>query len=385
MKKILIVTTKFPFPLFRGDNLRIYNISNHLSKTNKVDLIYTGTKENFKKKIKFINKIIFIKANKIKRLFYIIYFFMMGKPLRVGYFFSSEMKEKIEAIHNNYDCIIFHSIEGSAFLPNTFKGKKILEMTDLLSKNYLQLFNRLNFFNPKKYLYLLEQFILKRYEKNAVNWFDHVILVSSEDAKYFSSKIILKNKIKIIPIGVKKKKKIYKFNTKNKDIIFIGNINYMPNKIACYEFIEKIMPKLKAYGLNVNFKIIGQTSKLLKFDLNKFHNVKIYNNIKFPEKLCNNAICGIANLSVATGMQFKILEYMSMGLPAIISKKCYGSLNLRKNHDLLVYKNHDEFAQQIIKLNKNKNFSNKLSKNCYKKISKDYTWTKSLKKYNSLI
>ena len=50
MKKILVVTTKFPFPLFSGDKLRIYNISKYLSKKNKVDLIYTGPKENFKKK-----------------------------------------------------------------------------------------------------------------------------------------------------------------------------------------------------------------------------------------------------------------------------------------------------------------------------------------------
>ena len=50
MKKILVVTTKPPFPLFSGDRLRIYNIYNHLSKKNKVDLIYTGSKENFKKK-----------------------------------------------------------------------------------------------------------------------------------------------------------------------------------------------------------------------------------------------------------------------------------------------------------------------------------------------
>ena len=31
MKKILIVTTKFPFPLFSGDKLRIYNILKNLS------------------------------------------------------------------------------------------------------------------------------------------------------------------------------------------------------------------------------------------------------------------------------------------------------------------------------------------------------------------
>ena len=50
MKKILVVTTKFPFPLFSGDKLRIYNIFKYLSKKNKVDLIYTEPKENFHKK-----------------------------------------------------------------------------------------------------------------------------------------------------------------------------------------------------------------------------------------------------------------------------------------------------------------------------------------------
>ena len=42
MKNILVVTKKFPFPLFRGDNLRIYSISKHLSKKNKVDLMATS-------------------------------------------------------------------------------------------------------------------------------------------------------------------------------------------------------------------------------------------------------------------------------------------------------------------------------------------------------
>ena len=52
IKKILIVTTRFPFPLFSGDKLRIYNISKNLSKKNKVDLIYTGSKGNYQKEIK---------------------------------------------------------------------------------------------------------------------------------------------------------------------------------------------------------------------------------------------------------------------------------------------------------------------------------------------
>ena len=53
IKKILIVSTRFPLPLFSGDRLRIFNISKNLSKKNKVDLIYTASKENFQKKIEF--------------------------------------------------------------------------------------------------------------------------------------------------------------------------------------------------------------------------------------------------------------------------------------------------------------------------------------------
>ena len=96
MKNILVVTKKFPFPLFRGDNLRIYNISKHLSKKNNVDLIYTGLNENFQKQIKFFNKVISIKTNKIKKIFFILYFLIKGKPFRISYFFSLEMRKKIE-------------------------------------------------------------------------------------------------------------------------------------------------------------------------------------------------------------------------------------------------------------------------------------------------
>ena len=92
MKKILIVTTRSPFPLFSGDKLRIYNISSYLSQKNKIDLIYTGSEKNVKRKIKFINKTIFIKTNKLKSFFYTLYLLAKGKPMQVGYFFSFEMK-----------------------------------------------------------------------------------------------------------------------------------------------------------------------------------------------------------------------------------------------------------------------------------------------------
>ena len=143
------------------------------------------------------------------------------------------------------------------------------------------------------------------------------------------------------------------------------------------------MPKLEMEGLNINFKIIGQASSTLKFFLTRYKNVEVHNNVLSIEKLCKNAVCGISNLSVATGVQNKIMEYMRIGLPTIVSEKCFDNLRFVKSKDLLVYKDERDFVQKIIKLKKQKKFARKISENCYRKIKKFYSWDKSLEKYNT--
>ena len=46
MKKILVITTRSPFPPMGGDKLRIYEIIKNLSKKNKVDVFYCDYKIN---------------------------------------------------------------------------------------------------------------------------------------------------------------------------------------------------------------------------------------------------------------------------------------------------------------------------------------------------
>ena len=45
MKKILFISTRFPFPIFGGDKLRLFDILEFLSKKNQVDLVCLGKKK----------------------------------------------------------------------------------------------------------------------------------------------------------------------------------------------------------------------------------------------------------------------------------------------------------------------------------------------------
>ena len=46
-------------------------------------------------------------------------------------------------------------------------------------------------------------------------------------------------------------------------------------------------------------------------------------------QIYKNSFCGLANLDIATGIQSKVLTYMSYGLPVICSKNV--ALNFGKN------------------------------------------------------
>ena len=48
--------------------------------------------------------------------------------------------------------------------------------------------------------------------------------------------------------------------------------------------------------------------------------VKIFGKVKNLEPYLSNVICGLANLRISTGIQTKLLTYMSYGIPCICSE-----------------------------------------------------------------
>ena len=75
------------------------------------------------------------------------------------------MKSFVNNNAQNYDIIFFYHIRSSQYLPENFYGEKIIEMGDLYSNNYSQTCNFLNTFNPLKYIYLLESYLVKKIEE----------------------------------------------------------------------------------------------------------------------------------------------------------------------------------------------------------------------------
>lgn len=383
-KNILFITTRNPFSkTFSGDRLRANKIIKFLNKKANVHIFCSDIKDNSNLTNNY-KLTLFSKDNLFLKFINTIFSILKIKPMQTSFFNSEELKNAVKKNSHKYDVIICHLIRSAEYVPKNFQGKKILEMTDTYSSNYKQTLQNINIFNPIIVLYALEMLLVKIYERFCLRFFDKIILISKKE--FLRSLNILNNK-KIIEIknGVDQNSKAYNFKKNNDKIIFVGNIKYLPNKYACYNFARKVLPKINKIDPSIKFYIVGEISWIDKFILNCLKNTKTLGKVKNLEKIVKGSICGLANLNIATGMQNKILTYISFGLPVICSLKALKGFNYkRKNNGLLFYKNNKEFIDLIIKLKNKKKFSNDISKKVYLH-SKKYDWEKTLKNYYKII
>ena len=382
MQKILIVSSKNLLSQpFEGAQKRILDISKFLSKKNQIDLVCFG--ENILKKkndLKYFNHFEVFKTNFVSKIVNMVSAFLRLEPIQNGYFFSKEMSNYIDENKDNYDVIIFHLIRSAQYLPKEYRGKTILEMTDLMSANYDQIIKNISLFNPIKYFYFFENILVKNYEKKVSNFFDKVVFISKKELN-ISKTLIDKNKISVVGNQFNIQSKAFKHKKNNYKILFVGNVNYFPNKLACYNFAKKLMPKLNEKYKNIEFNIIGKINFVDRFILSRLKNVKIHGPLKKIHKLVKKSICGICNLRIATGLQMKIFTYMSYGLPSVVHKNSFPKNVLKKNKQVLVYTKDEELISLISKLVENKRISNKISNNSFRLLKNKFNSSKIYNDY----
>ena len=386
MRKILFVSsTPLSKKTFDGKEKRALSILKSLSKKNKVDVICIDQNQSInKKKIHFCNNEIRFQINLFQRFFNTLNSLFHLKPLQNGYFYSKEMFNFIENNKDRYDVIIFHLIRCAQYLPPDFSGMKILEMTDLISIRDQQIIKRLSIINPLKYLYILERFLIKRYEKIVSNKFDKIVFISKKEL-YEARKFIDRRKIEVIENIFKVEKNIFKFKINNNKIIFLGNINYIPNKLACFDFAKNILPIINKKYPDITFNIIGKINFLDKFYFKLQNNTIIHGPVKNLETIFKNSICGICNVNIATGFQNKILNYMSYGLPTITSVESFDKSTFKKNKDILVYSKKNELIKFLLSLKEDKKLSYKLSRNSFNTTKNKFKFSKIFMKYQKIL
>jgi polysaccharide biosynthesis protein PslH len=197
--------------------------------------------------------------------------------------------------------------------------------------------------------WMLEEWMVRRFEARTCNAATVVCTVNSEDAADLARRYGGARSAVVVPIGVD----LSKFPRRARDpggqvIGFFGNISWGANLDAARWFVNQILPRVwQKYPL-AQFRIIGPGSE--KVIIGR-HDPRIVcqGPSHIPDAMKDAAI-GVVPVISGTGVRLKLLEMLSLGIPVVTTS--LGALGTRceDGEHALIADDADSFSTAIIAL-----------------------------------
>ncbi|WP_028672279.1 glycosyltransferase family 4 protein [Saccharospirillum impatiens] len=388
-KKLLVLTPRFPYPVVGGDRLRIYYICKQLSEKYDITLLsFCETKYELNMpapKDGVFMKIERVYLPKWKSYLKVLKALLSSTPLQIAYYESQEFSIKVDELLTDSDLALAHLVRVSNYL----KGKSlpcILEMTDAISMNYERVQRIATLSGVKNIIYSLEQNRLKQFEKSIVRFFNMSVLISNIDRDYlFDESVAKANNVIVCSNGVELTNYPFSQVSDLKKLVFIGNMNSLQNFDAAYWFASRVLPKLNEDGSGFEFLVIGRISSSNKKRLSRLSNVSVTGPVGNVSEYAMGALAGICSMRLGAGVQNKVLEYMALGLPSVISPVAAEGINGTDEEHFFVANSINDYVEIIKRLNQDLTIATEMASSARHMIESEYSWSKVLRHYNKQV
>lgn len=377
--KLLFHANRFPYPPYRGDKLKIYNLSKHLSQKHELHLITFLENEEDIKHLPELEKIFtsihLVQLPKKKAILNTLRTtYKRGIPFQIGYFFMEEMQNKIKEIItiHDFDAVHIQHLRLAPYWKDIKDLPRILDLPDAFSLYWKRRVKNSNFL--KKTFNLIEYKRLKDYEK-VIKFFDLALVCSKEDLDYLRLEHNLDN-LQLLPNGVNTNVfPIEEHNYKiNHNILFTGNMDYEPNIDAVIYFTDTIWPILKQEFPELKFIIAGQRPNKKILELAKLKDVKVTGFVKDIANEYRNASLLVAPLRYGAGTQNKVLEAMAMGVPVVSHKIGFEGLEIQQGQGVWMETNTENFITKCKELIQSEEMRSRTGKLGQSVIKERYNW-----------
>jgi sugar transferase (PEP-CTERM/EpsH1 system associated) len=384
--KIFVLASRVPYPLEKGDKLRIFHQVKELSKKHVIHLCCISTEKVHpaarKELMKICSELSIIPLKKKNIYLNLILNLLSDNPFQVAYFFQRNAAVKINKLINAFkpDHIYTQLIRTSEYVKNRHDIPKTIDYMDTLSIGMDRRAASATLFT--KPIIASEARRLIRYENLIFEYFENHTIISKQDRDLLWHQH--RKKIEIIPNGIDTKF----FHPENKekefDILFTGNMSYIPNVDSVEYLIEEILPIIKKELPDVKVLIAG-ASPVKKIINMASESVTVTGWLEDIREAYWKSKVFVAPLRLGSGLQNKLLEAMATQKPCVTSPLANNALGAIDNKSILVAGNAKEFADKIIYLLKNQSKAENIGVNGYNYVIKNFNWKGTTEKLEALM
>ena len=214
-------------------------------------------------------------------------------------------------------------------------------------------------------VYSLEAAKMKRYERDAVTTFRHIVAVSEHDRQRMLE-MGGASRITVVPTGVDVGRFREAASTQPTEpvVLFLGSMDWEPNIDGVEWMCREIWPRIKAAVPNAVFRVVGRAPegrvRRLAGD-----SVEIIGSVPSVEPWLAGAKVFVVPLRIGGGTRLKIFEAMSAGRAIVSTTIGAEGLPVEDGKNILLADSATEFADATIRVLENADLCARLGREAF--------------------
>lgn len=356
--KILFLAHRLPYPPNKGDKIRSSWELRVLSKQNEVDLVcFYDSREDAKYLDGARNQCRYLYAERLPWLrsrFRALLSFLVGRPLSLGYFHSSSLSHRVQELtqREQYKAIFCFCSPMAEYAKGIQGIPRLLDMVDADSAKWEQYGRSAGW--PFSWLWRQEARRLALYEEKMASEFDSTFLCTDAETSELRQRCpgamveTLAHPIDTDYFDPERVPVPSEVGALQPYVVFTGWMDYFPNADAVEYFSSEILPLLRRELPDLRFVIAGGNPTSSVRGLAKRPGVHFTGYVPDLRPYLRGAMAAVAPFRIARGIQNKVLEALSMGLPVALTERAAVGVPEELRPLLMIEDDPHEFAARLI-------------------------------------
>jgi glycosyltransferase involved in cell wall biosynthesis len=280
------------------------------------------------------------------------------------------------------DAVLAHRLRmaPAAFMGNPGKPV-VLELTDSLIGYTGQLKGLKGAPLSRKLAARWDYWFLKSEEVDWVKRSAQSTVISAQDENILLENGAPLEKVQVVPNGVSPIRKVsskIKVYPKGRPVVcFVGNMGYAPNEEGALWFLKNVWPWVKTHVPTALFAAVGGSPRE---KLKKYHdgqNILVTGWVPEVAPYFTQATLSVAPLRVASGMQNKVAQALSLGVPVVATSQAAAWMGPQGKVFVEEADGEGAFAQKVVGILKNPRKARLKAAKGKRYILKTYRWENS--------
>lgn len=401
MAGVLYLAHRIPFPPDRGDKIRSYHLLRAIARFAPVHVACFA--DNAREMAYQADLVALAQSHMVVRrrkspVIAGLEALFKRQPISLTAFYDAKLAEYVVQTVKDQDIATIFCFSGqmAQYIPADYQGRVILDLVDVDSMKFESYAKTSR--GIMRMVYHREGKQLSHFEHNMADRADVISLVSDNEAKLFCTRMAkdghkVDGRIQSIANGID----CVRYDPRHvelaampdhdgkRDIIFTGQMDYPPNIDAVTRFARDIMPDIAAAVADARFVIAGRNPTDSVRGLDNDKNIVVTGEVEDIRSWLAQAAIAVAPLTIARGVQNKVLEAMAMEKPVVVSPEAATGIKADNGKHFMIAEDNAAFAVLCIDLLRNPRKAQNIGISARRHVQDTMSWQAQLQGLDKIV